>query len=286
MIMNGEICGGQPLALAISTLAPLSRQELVHAAQRVDDGFNHPLIVTCSVALAGLLALVVMITLAAWYWRRTHVALRALRFIAVDELPATLVEAMARTGTASMIRAMCDPTPVAFTRGWLRPRIVVSTGMLAQLEHAELDAVLLHERAHTERRDPLRALIARAAASTFAVIPGTAGLLRVYLCRLEIAADASVVSAMRSPLPLASALHRLLSAGISGPNPATVGLSPTDVRIDHLLGEPTSVRGLLEPPSIWHIAAFVAGVAVVALLVLGSAHSVNTCVFGASASGC
>lgn len=52
-------------------------------------------------------------------------------------------------------------TPAAFTLGWLRPTIFISTGMQAACSAQDLDCILLHESAHRQRRDNLRLLFAR-----------------------------------------------------------------------------------------------------------------------------
>lgn len=52
-------------------------------------------------------------------------------------------------------------SPLVFTLGWWKPRIYVSEGMAAVCSEADLSIILLHEKAHQERRDNLRSLIAR-----------------------------------------------------------------------------------------------------------------------------
>ncbi len=55
--------------------------------------------------------------------------------------------------------------PVAVATGTLRPRVLVSTGLLSSLAPPLVDAVLAHERAHADRRDGLRRLAVAALAS-------------------------------------------------------------------------------------------------------------------------
>ena len=49
-----------------------------------------------------------------------------------------------------------DERPLAFCEGLIQPRVYVSTGALALLDDAGLDAVLAHEHQHAARHDPLR----------------------------------------------------------------------------------------------------------------------------------
>ena len=54
-----------------------------------------------------------------------------------------------------------DDQPMAFTLGWLRPRIFISRGMQNACSATEIDCILHHEAAHRERRDNLRLLASR-----------------------------------------------------------------------------------------------------------------------------
>ena len=51
--------------------------------------------------------------------------------------------------------------PIAFTLGWLKPRIFISAGMQAACSAQDLECILRHESAHRQRRDNLRLFIAR-----------------------------------------------------------------------------------------------------------------------------
>lgn len=61
-------------------------------------------------------------------------------------------------GSYYTINSSC---PLVFTLGWWTPRIYVSDGLLNACSDADMEIILLHERAHKERRDNLRLLIAR-----------------------------------------------------------------------------------------------------------------------------
>ena len=51
--------------------------------------------------------------------------------------------------------------PAAFTLGWLRPQVFISTAMQDACSARDIDCILLHEAAHKRRRDNLRLLLAR-----------------------------------------------------------------------------------------------------------------------------
>jgi Zn-dependent protease with chaperone function len=68
---------------------------------------------------------------------------------------------------------IADDRPLAFCAGLLRPRVYVSTGAVALLDEPALPAVLVHERHHARRRDPLRLAAGRVVAKGSVFRPGT-----------------------------------------------------------------------------------------------------------------
>ena len=104
-----------------------------------------------------------------------------------------------------------EDEPYAFSLGFLRPVIVVSSGLVRTLTTVELEAVLLHEAAHAANRDPLKIFLARTLAKAFFYIPIVKGIRDRYLLRLEISADRLAVNVLKVQ-PLASALAKLLQA--------------------------------------------------------------------------
>ena len=69
-------------------------------------------------------------------------------------------------GIADRLQVIVTADALAVTHGLVRPRVAVSTGLIEALDASELTAVLVHERHHLRRRDPLRLLIERLLAST------------------------------------------------------------------------------------------------------------------------
>jgi len=126
--------------------------------------------------------------------------------------------------------------PQAFTVGFLRPRIVISDGLIDRLDDDELRCVLAHERHHARRRDPLRRALVQAVCDGFWFIPPLRRTAHAHAAVSELAADAV---AMRStgPRSLASALLAFEEHG--------AGAGPERVR--HLLGDlrPASAVSLM-----------------------------------------
>jgi hypothetical protein len=148
-----------------------------------------------------------------------------------------------------------DERPRAFCAGLVRPRVYLSTGALAALDEPALRAVLLHERHHALRRDPLRLAIGRVLSRALFFVPGIGELVRRQQSLAELGADERAIGAGDENR---SALARAM-LGFSGETDTggTVGIDPA--RVDHLLGEPPS----------WRFPAllFVSALAVLALVV-------------------
>ena len=126
--------------------------------------------------------------------------------------------------------------PFAFTFGLGRPRVAVSRGLVEQLSSEELDAVVVHERYHVGARDPLKLLVARAAARTCFFLPAIGHLVARYLAGRELAADRHSLRDSGRPA-LAGALFKV----VGGPDwaeldaaAAMAGPHLLKVRVDQL----------------------------------------------------
>jgi Zn-dependent protease with chaperone function len=187
---------------------------------------------------ALLLFLIVRSVSALWRgWRETQ-RISCLKPWAGDSPGWSKIEEFARTHLSGRrIRLVEADEPMALTVGYWSPRIILSSGLLDALDEKELEAVLHHETAHVARRDPLRTLIADCCRTALPFIPAVSFLVDRFRTRKELEADAAAIESMGSALPLASALAKIL-ARMPAQTPVGVGLSPTEARIDALLGKP------------------------------------------------
>jgi beta-lactamase regulating signal transducer with metallopeptidase domain len=141
-------------------------------------------------------------------------------------------------GLNGRIDVVSDRRPFSFCYWFLRPRICLSTGLIARLAADELRSVLLHERYHLRHRDPLRLVIARYFAAGLYVVPVVEELVEYYTLEKELEADEDAVAELKDVRPLAAALYKLLpdadevSLGLLVPVSA---LSVTEARIDQLV---------------------------------------------------
>ena len=116
-------------------------------------------------------------------------ALRALIRAGRRPVPALLQNQAAVLGCAARLDAMAGEEAFAVTYGLIRPRILVGTGLAAELTPAEIGAVLAHEREHLRRRDPLRLLAARLFAAWGCYLPAGWWLASRAALRCELTAD-------------------------------------------------------------------------------------------------
>jgi Zn-dependent protease with chaperone function len=172
------------------------------------------------------------------------------------------------------LRVLEAPYPMASTIGLWRPRILVSTGMIATLSATEMGSVIAHEWGHVMRRDPLRVALLRWCRDALWWLPIVGALVRDSTRVMEDAADDVAVALTDQPLELAAALVKTAKAQAPphwSPVPALGGEHVVTERVERLL-QVASVR-----PRRWHARAwsisFVAALCLLSLFIL-SRHPV------------
>ena len=116
-------------------------------------------------------------------------ALRTLTRAAGQPVPPVVLEAAAGLGIAGRVDAVGTGEAFAVTYRLIRPRILVSTALAAELTAAEVAAVLAHEREHLRHRDPLRMLAVRLLTAFAWYTPAASWLASRAVLRRELAAD-------------------------------------------------------------------------------------------------
>ena len=109
------------------------------------------------------------------------------------------------------VRVAADAHPWAWVAGLLRPHLVVSSGLLALLDAAELRAVLVHELLHLRRRDLWWTVLGGALCDLTWFLPPTRRLYAQLVAEQEIACDDTIQDPAQR-LALASALARVWQA--------------------------------------------------------------------------
>jgi Zn-dependent protease with chaperone function len=115
---------------------------------------------------------------------------RLSRLIRLTRTPSARLARLAREAGVP-VRELAADTPVCFASGVLRPCVVVSTGVLERLSDEDVRAALVHERAHLERGDNLRAVFVTILSDCAVLRPTKA--LRLYRRGREALADREAV---------------------------------------------------------------------------------------------
>lgn len=133
---------------------------------------------------------------------------------------------------------LSHPTPMAFTMGFVSPKIVVTTGLIHLLNNDELKAVIAHEIYHKENRDPLKVFVLSLSSSVMWYIPIQKWFHFKYRVIQEILADDFAIKQQETSVNLGSALLKMLKVGRHEKMPFTyVSFADTSVnyRIEYLL---------------------------------------------------
>lgn len=137
------------------------------------------------------------------------------------------------------LRIISSKAPTAMTIGFLKPQIILSTGLLDMLEPTELNAVIDHEKCHMKHRDPLAIFLLSVISKGLLYIPIFAWIAKKYPIMIELRADKYAIGQMNQPADLGSALLKLLKQQSPVPNlslsHASFAETSMNVRIKHIL---------------------------------------------------
>lgn len=161
---------------------------------------------------------------------------RRVRRVALESrLVGTLLTTSTESDLGADVRLLDLAAPLAVTVGIRQPTVLLSRGLLEQVDDDTLRVVLAHERAHVRRRD---LLAATCDGIMSALYPPRArrALLRAATTSREIACDALAAREVGSRAQVAKALHRLIQIELAHPCGVSVG--------DQI---PSRVEALLRP---------------------------------------
>lgn len=159
-------------------------------------------------------------------WARAHRLLVRLPLEPLGEGP------LAAIAAATRVRLYTTPAarPAAFCIGLLRPRVVITSGLLGALTAEEQAAAVWHEAHHASRHEPLKCFAGRLATSALFWLPAFRDLFERYLLAKELVADQLAIR--KTGLP---ALAGALSAAAPAPVGA-LGLADfASARVERLL---------------------------------------------------
>ncbi|MBS4220953.1 M56 family metallopeptidase [Bacillus sp. FJAT-49711] len=136
------------------------------------------------------------------------------------------------------ILVLSHPTPMAFTMGFVRPKIIITTGLINLLNNDELKAVISHEMYHKENRDPLKVFLLSLSSSIMWYIPIQKWFHHKYRVIQEILADEFAIKQQDTYVNLGNALLKMLKVGRQDKMPFSyVSFADTSVnyRIEYIL---------------------------------------------------
>jgi len=172
----------------------------------------------------------------------TRLLVRRLRRRPRASVPPMLRGVLGEIHLAGRLEVIADRDVYAFSVGFWRPRIVLSTGLRELLDPDELTAVLLHEAYHVRALDSLKVAFARAMARALFFLPLADDLARSYLIQKELAADRYAIRQMGDRWALASALWKLARQAQTQAQVAVAGATDAiALRVRQLLDSPEPV---------------------------------------------
>lgn len=251
-VLTAVVFGGILLAVPIPTLPSGLAEVLAHCLMSIREAYRTPA-AAFPAGLGLLLATSVVTRLAvvlASQWRHAARRRRAL----TEAL--TLIGRLDPGLGAVVVE---HPTPAVYCLPGRRRLIVITTGALAALDHAELDAVVAHERAHLSARHHLAVAAASSLAQAFPRVALLAGAAEQIPRLVEMAAD-DTAGARGDRGLVAGALVAL--AGAAKPAGALAVGGPAAV---------ARVRRLLDPAAPLSRWSVLAGVLSAMLLLAGPA---------------
>jgi Zn-dependent protease with chaperone function len=182
-------------------------------------------------------------------WRQHRQTRRLLRHcLAAQPVPEGTVRRLGRAlGLEGRVDVVDSAARFAFCYGFRRPRILLSTGLLATLSDGEIESLLLHEREHARQRDPLKVAVGRLLVAMMFFMPLASSLYHRYLVEKELAADQAAIAVQGQSRNLARALLTLIETTAPRPSAGASAAEALEARIAALAGEPPTPRTRLRP---------------------------------------
>lgn len=152
--------------------------------------------------------------------------------------------------------------PIAFTAGFLRPQIYLSSGIFHSLSLPEQNAVIVHEATHARRRDPLRCLAVAVVFRALA-LPAAHRWSARYRALREVTADVSAISASGDARPLLRALTKVVP--VSPPGACCM----TEVEMGGIVALRAATLGVRRSEALGTLAGFIGLLVLVAIAMVG-----------------
>ncbi len=171
-----------------------------------------------------------------------------------------LLELLVGPPTDVDARVLESPVPAAFCIPGARPLLVLSSGMVAELDPDQLAAVVAHERAHLRERHHLLLLPFVAWRAALPVLPAADRAHDAVRDLVEMRADDVALRALTSPTPRRTLATAIVTAADGGAPSGALGIDggPLAQRVTRLLEPAHPLPGWARPLAVGSAIALVA----------------------------
>ncbi len=199
------------LAAVVAKPLSLFIKEALYFCQKIVSGdiyfgsqpFSNTLTIIALVALSfGILSF-----LAQFYKTQKLVQKMSKNFV---DMPAKLKNVAISLSLGNKVDVVEDSGLFSFCAGIFSPRIIITTSLVESLSEKELEAVLLHEKAHLKARDPLKLLFGKTISVIFFFLPIFKELYKNMNATNEILADRFAMQYQKDNSYLRTALRKIL----------------------------------------------------------------------------
>jgi hypothetical protein len=159
----------------------------------------------CRYAMTGLSAYS-LLRLGTMFFKLIYLAIKW-HFLFEGKRNSSLEKRLANQYPLLQIRVLDDEAFVALTKGFLRPHIYISSGVLKRFNTKEVEAILLHEQHHRLSRDPVKIWLVTLLTDAFGYIPFIRKVAQYFLTWREVEADRFTIHVMGTIEFLGSVLY-------------------------------------------------------------------------------
>jgi len=169
-----------------------------------------------------------------WQIRKSKKKIASFKYTDAPVLPD--VAAYFKKGKTKVFESQ---TPLAFTFGFLRPRIYLSTALIETLNESELRAILAHENVHLAKKHHFWSIVLSFVKYTLFFLPIVYWLYSRHRAKIELDCDREAARVVGDSLVVAGALLKLKRFSFNSGTAAVMGISAGNLeeRVKVLLGE-------------------------------------------------
>lgn len=233
------------LSAFFSNTLSICQQFITNTFFEIPQSFSGLLILTVfSILFLGILSFIIQLF-------RTRLLLKKLLIKKVG-ISGKFKETITSLNLSKRVILIKDKNLFSFCSGIFSPRIIITTGLVSSLTIKELEAVLLHEKAHLINFDPLKILFCKTVSSMFFFLPIFSELHQNIIASSELLADRYTLELQQGSYFLKSAIKKILTTPQVNLNfvPALANPDYLEIRIRRLVDPGLKINLYVSPTSI------------------------------------